>query len=170
MKLLRAVVIVLLLGSSSATAQSFYFGVRFDAPVFLGEAVQTASISVLPMFGLQIGVDFPLNDIGLRASVSSQFNSDFRIGFDAYKRFTLQPELHSYFGGAGSFFSTPQLFAVTLRFLLGFEYRLSPMVGLFAEFSPGAAFGFICVNGKSSGCGLLTPVVLESAIGLNFRF
>jgi hypothetical protein len=169
-KLLRAAVIALILGSSSAAAESFYFGVRFDAPVFLGQAGQTASLSVLPMIGIQLGVDFPLNDIGLRASVSSQFNSDFRIGFDAYKRFRIQPELSSYFGGAGSLLSSPQLFAFTFRFLAGLEYQLSPTIGLFAEISPGAAFGIICADKGHNDCGLLIPVVLEAAIGLNFRF
>ena len=170
MKLLRAAVIAAFLASSSVVAESFYFGVRFDAPIFLGQAGQTASISALPMIGVQIGVDFPLNDIGLRASISSQFNSDFRIGFDGFKRFRIQPELSSYFGGGGSVFSSPQLFAFTLRFLAGLEYQFVPGVGLFAEISPGAAFGIICADQSRNSCGLLAPVVLESAIGLNFRF
>jgi hypothetical protein len=179
MKFLRAAVIAVSLASSGAAADSFYFGVRFDAPVFLEQSNQTKAINanIIPTFGLQIGYDFDSSyagPLGFRIAVSSDFNSGFRIGFDGYKRSSMLPELSSYLGFGGTVISASKLFSFNARFLIGVEYQLVPGIGLFAEISPGVALGLTkspCFPPADPQiCVLLLPVVLESAIGLNFRF
>jgi hypothetical protein len=175
MNLLRAAVILVFLASSSAAADSFYFGVRFDTPVFLEQSNETKAINtnIIPTFGLQIGFDFDsLNagPLGFRIAVSSDFNSGLRIGFDGYRLVSVQPDLGSYFGFGVTVFSTSKLFSFNFRFLAGVEYQVVPGIGVFAELSPGAALGLSCSGAGQNDCGLLVPVVLEAAIGLNFRF
>ena len=178
MKLLRAALIALFLTTSSAAADSFYFGVRFDAPLFLEQSNPTKAINAntILTFGLQVGFDFDAfaGPLGMRLAVSSDFDSGLRIGFDGYKRFPIQPELNSYLGFGGTVFSASKLFSFNFHFLAGLEYQLAPGVGLFAEVSPGLALGFTrntCFSlGNPDTCVLLLPVALESAIGLNFRF
>jgi hypothetical protein len=179
MKSLRAAVIATFLASSSVAADSFYFGVRFDAPVFLEQSNQTKAINtnIIPTFGLQIGYDFDsLNagPLGFRLAVSSNLNSGFRIGFDGYRRSPMLPELSSYLGFGGTVISASRLFSFNFRFLAGLEYQLVSGVGLFVEISPGVALGLTkspCFPpADAETCVLLLPVVLEAAIGLNFRF
>ena len=179
MKLLRAAVIAAFLMTSSVAADSFYFGVRFDAPVFLEQSNQTKAINanVIPMFGVQIGYDFDslyAGPLGFRVAVSSDLNSGFRIGFDGYRRSPMLPELGSYLGFGGTVISVSKLFSFNFRFLAGVEYQLVPGVGLFAEISPGVALGLTknpCFPpADAETCVLLLPFTLEAAIGLNFRF
>jgi hypothetical protein len=175
MKLLRAAVIVLFLASSSAAADSFYFGARFDAPIFLEQSNQTKAISasLLPTFGVQIGFDFDslyAGPLGFRLAVSSDLNSGLRIGLDGYKRAFILPELGSYLGFGMTAISASKLFSFTFHFLAGLEYQIVPGIGVFAEINPGAALGVSCSDAGHNDCGLLVPLVLESAIGLNFRF
>jgi hypothetical protein len=179
MKIVRASLLALFLCFSSAAANSFYFGVRFDAPVFLEQSNQTNAINanIIPTFGVQIGYDFEsLNAgvLGVRLAVSSDFASGFRIGFDGYKRALIQPGFDSYFGFGGSVISTSSLFAFDFRFLAGLEYQVVPGIGLFAEIGPGIALGLTknpCFPpADAETCVALIPVVLEAAIGLNFRF
>lgn len=178
MKILRVAVIAAFLTTSSVAADSFYFGVRFDAPIFLEQSNQTKTINtnIIPIFGVQIGYDLDAiaGPLGFRLSVSSDFNSGLRIGFDGYRRIPIQPELGSYLGFGGTVISASRLFSFNFRFLAGVEYQLSPNVGLFAEISPGIALGLTknpCFPpADAETCVLLLPVVLEAAIGLNFRF
>jgi hypothetical protein len=179
MKFLRAAVIAAFLMTSSVAADSFYFGVRFDAPVFLEQSNQTKAINadIIPTLGLQIGYDFDslyAGSLGFRIAVSSDFNSGFRIGFDGYQRSSRLPELSSYLGFGGTVISASRLFSFNFRFLAGLEYQLVPGVGLFAEISPGVALGLTknpCFPpADAATCVSLLPVVLEAAIGLNFRF
>lgn len=177
MKFLRAAVITLLLASSSASAASFYFGVRLDVPIAFEQVGQTTNTIVAPMIGVQAGLDFDSssNGFGLRFAVSSQLVTGFRGAVDGYVRFPIQPEFSSYVGAGATVWAGPVLLA-NVHALAGLEYQVSPGIGLFAELSPGYALGYGrngCYGAPPidvGTCGALIPFTLESAIGLNFRF
>jgi hypothetical protein len=178
MKLLRASLLALFLASSSASAASFYFGVRLDVPVAFEQVAQTTNTIVAPLIGVQAGLDFdsPSNGFGLRFAVSSQLVTGFRGAVDGYVRFPIQPELSSYAGAGATVWAGPVLLA-NVHVLAGLEYQLSPNIGVFAEISPGYALGYGrngCYGAPNLDpnfvCGSLIPFTLESAIGLNFRF
>lgn len=180
MKLLRAALIVLLLGSSSASAASFYFGVRLDVPIAWETVGQTTNTIVLPMLGVQAGLDFDSasSGTGIRFTLSSQVISGARFAGDIYVRSPILPELSAYLGGGGTMMieTRTRLLYFNVHILGGLEYQVSPGIGLFAEVSPGFALGFgpnACIGAPpldTSTCGSLVPFTLESAIGLNFRF
>ena len=179
MKLLRASLLALLLGSSSASATSFYFGVRFDAPIAWETIGQTTNTLFIPMIGLQIGIDLasPSSGTGIRLALSTQVVSGARFGGDIYVRSALLPELNAYLGGGGTMMIETQqrLLYFNVHLLAGLEYQVSPGIGLFVETSPGLALGLgpnACIYPQidTTGCGSLVPFTLESAIGLNFRF
>jgi hypothetical protein len=186
MKLLRAAVIILFLGFSRATAESFYFGVRFDAPIYFDSVDQTTNINVDPMFGVQFGWDAESasSGFGLRGSLSTRFVSGVRLAFDGYVRSPVVgvPELNSYLGAGLTGLADPGFVSyLNAHLLVGVEYQLLPTVGLFAEFSPGLTLGIskiTCGNYLILGeppvaqppCNLIVPFTLEAAIGLNFRF
>lgn len=186
MKILRASLLALLLGSSSASAASFYFGVRFDAPIIFEQIAQTTITTVIPMIGIHAGIDFesPSSGLGLRLALSSQIVSGLRGAIDWYYRFPIvgSTEISPYFGlGATAMIDPTHAFYLNTHLLVGLEYQLSPGVGIFAEVSPGAALGFgrsSCFgappppnpDGTLPACGSFVPFTLESAIGLNFRF
>jgi hypothetical protein len=177
MKIIRAAAIALLLGSSSASATSFYFGVRLDGSTVFEDTGKTTITTVIPMIGIQAGVDFdsPSSGFGLRFAASTQVVSGGRVAMDGYFRFPIQPEL-SFYVGAGTVFlvaSNPFLF-VGVHALAGLEYQVSPTVALFAEITPGTAFGAgtrSCFGPPlpGDGCYSLVPFTLEAAMGLNFR-
>jgi hypothetical protein len=177
MKLLRAAVIALILASSSASAASFYFGVRLDGSTVFENTGSTTITTVIPMVGIQAGIDFdsPSSGFGLRWTISSQLNSGWRGAIDGYFRFPILPELSSYVGAGGATLVAPNpFFFVGVHALAGLEYQVSPSTAVFAEISPGTAFGAgtrSCLGPPTDGpCYSLEPFTLEAAIGLNFRF
>jgi hypothetical protein len=184
MKRLRAALLVLTLVSSSASAASFYFGVRLDAPVVFEQVGQTTITNVVPMVGLHAGVDFdsPSSGLGVRFALSSQIVSGVRGAIDWYYRFGLRDvsEFRPYLGLGSSLFGQPQVaLLVDVHGLAGIEYQVSPTTAIFAEVSPGAAFGFSghscsfgppVSNTDAINCGSLIPFTLDAAVGLNFRF
>jgi hypothetical protein len=177
MKIIRAAVLALFLSSSSASAASFYFGVRFDGTMVFEDTGQTTINTVIPMIGVQAGIDFdsPSSGFGIRWAFSSQLNSGWRGAFDGYFRFPIQPELSSYVGVGGTTLVAPNpLFFVGVHALAGLEYQVSPSTAIFAEISPGTALGSgsnSCLSAPTGiACYPLVPFTLEAAIGLNFRF
>jgi hypothetical protein len=184
MNLLRASLLALLLGSSSASAASFYFGVRFDVPIIFEQVEQNTITTAIPMIGIHAGVDFdtPSSGLGLRLAFSSQIVSGLRGAFDWYYRFPIKesPDISPYLGvGATAMIDPIHAFYLNTHLLAGLEYQVSPGIGVFAEVSPGAALGFgrfACFgppplpDGTFPACGSFVPFTLESAIGLNFRF
>jgi hypothetical protein len=179
MKILRASLIALLLGSSSASAASFYIGLRFDVPVAFEQVGQTTNTIVLPMIGVQAGLDFdsPSSGLGFRLALSTQPISQFRTSADVYFRFPIEQNFSSYVGVGASLLLGGQVLLGNAHVLAGLEYQVSPGIGLFAEVSPGYALGYgrnSCFGALNPDpnfvCGSLIPFTLESAIGLNFRF
>jgi hypothetical protein len=180
MKLLRAAVIALLLASSSASAASGYFGVRFDAPLAWETVGQTTNTIFTPMIGVQIGIDLDSTSsgTGIRLALSSQVVSGARLAGDIYVRSSFSPELSTYLGGGGTIMieTRTRLLYLNAHLLGGLEYQVSSGIGLFAEVSPGFALGFgpnACIGAPpfdTSTCSSFVPFTLESAIGLNFRF
>jgi hypothetical protein len=179
MKFLRASLLALLLGSSSASAASGYFGVRLDGSTVFENTGQTTITTVIPMIGIQAGIDFdsPSSGFGLRFALSTQVVSGGRGAIDGYFRFPIRPELSSYVGaGATVLVASNPFFFVGVHALAGLEYQGSPSIALFAEISPGTAFGAgtaSCLGPPlpgDGGCYSLEPFTLEAAIGLNFRF
>jgi hypothetical protein len=177
MKLLRAAVIALFLGSSSASANQGYFGIRLDSSWLFINNGQSQNVSFLQMFGIQAGVDFD-SGLGLRAALSSQLVSGLRGSLDAYGRLPILPELSAYLGGGSSFLGEPRVaLFVGLHVLVGLEYQLSPLVSVFLEASPGLVLGFSTVGScfgpplpEGLPCSSLSPWNVHAAIGLNFRF
>ena len=104
MKLLRASLLALFLGSSSASAASFYFGVRLDGSTVFEDTGYTTITTVIAMIGLQAGVDFdsPSSGFGLRFALSTQVVSGGRGAMDGYFRFPIQPDLSSYVGAGAT--------------------------------------------------------------------
>ena len=179
MKLLRAALIALFLTTSSVSAASFYFGVRFDGSMVFEDTGQTTITTLIPMLGVQAGIDFdsPSSGFGLRFALSTQVGMGGRGAIDGYFRFPIQPELSFYVGaGATVLVASNPFFFVGAHALAGLEYQFSPGIGLFAEISPGTAFGAgtaSCLGPPlptDQPCYSLVPFTLESAIGLNFRF
>jgi hypothetical protein len=179
MKLLRAAVIALFLAISSVSAASGYFGVRFDGSTVFEDTGSTTITTVIPMVGIHAGIDFdsPSSGFGLRWAISSQLNSGWHGAFDGYFRFPILPELSSYVGAGTAVLVAPNpRFFVGVHVLTGLEYQVSPGISLFAEVSPGTAFGAgtrSCFGPPLPGdgdCYSFLPFTLEAAIGLNFRF
>jgi hypothetical protein len=177
MKLLRASLLALFLGSSSASANQGYVGVRLDSSWVFIDSGQSQNVSFLPMFGIQAGVDFD-SGLGLRAALSSQLVSGLRGSLDAYGRLPILPELSAYLGGGSSFLGEPRIaLFVGLHVLAGLEYQVSPLVSVFLEASPGLVLGFPTVGScfgpplpEGQPCSSLSPWNVHAAIGLNFRF
>jgi hypothetical protein len=181
MKILRASLLALFLSSSSASAASGYFGVRFDAPIIFEQVAQTTITTAIPMIGIHAGIDFdsPSSGLGFRFALSTQVVSGGRGALDWYYRFPIveAPELRPYLGvGATAMIDPIHAFYLNTHLLAGLEYQFSPGIGVFVEITPGAAWGFgrfSCFGPPpvdTSPCGSLIPFTLESAIGLNFRF
>jgi hypothetical protein len=181
MNLLRAAVIVLLLGSSNAAAESFYFGVRFDAPLLFERTKQNTNPKVLALIGAQVGMDFDglPNQPGIRFLFSRDGSPSVRFSLDGYARTRLAdlPQFDLYFGG-GSALTVIQptyVFFLDAHVLLGLEYPLSQQIRVFAEVNAGTAGslgGTGCAERSEEYivCIDWVPFTLEAAIGLNFRF
>jgi hypothetical protein len=179
MKLLRASLLALFLASPSASVASFYFGVRLDVPVAFEQVAQTTNTIVLPMIGVQAGLDFDSasSGPGFRLALSSQLISQFRTSADVYFRLPIEKDFSSYVGVGASLLLGGQVLLGNAHVLAGLEYQLAPGIGLFAEVSPGYALGYgrnSCFGALNPDpnfvCGSLLPFMLESAVGLNFRF
>jgi hypothetical protein len=177
MKFLRAALIALFLGSSSASAASGYFGVRLDGSTVFENTGQTTITTVIPMIGIQAGVDFdsPSSGLGFRFVFSTQVVAGLRAAIDWYFRFPILPELSSYVGaGATALVAPNPILFVGVHALAGLEYQVSPGIAVFAEISPGTALGSgsnSCLSTPNGiACYWLVPFTLEAAIGLNFRF
>jgi hypothetical protein len=181
MKLLRASLLALFLASSSALADSFYFGVRFETPLLFERTQQNTNPTALALIGGQVGLDFDglPNRPGIRFLFLRDASPSVRFSLDGYARTQLTdvPELDLCLGG-GSALSLIQPaydFYLDAHVLVGFEYPVSQRIRVFAEINAGTAGslgGTGCAerNENYIVCIDWVPFTLEAAIGLNFRF
>jgi hypothetical protein len=181
MKLLRASLLALFLGSSSASADSFYFGVRFETPLLFERTQQNTNPKALALIGAQVGMDFDglPNRPGIRFLFSKNASPSVRFSLDGYARTQLtdEPQFDLYLGGGNALtvIQPAYNFYLDAHVLVGLEYPLSQRIRVFAEVNAGTA-------GSLGGTGCFergeeyivcidwVPFTLEAAIGLNFRF